>query len=481
MLKQRAFMAVLWSGGDIVVRQGVQLTATLVLARLLLPSDFGVVAMLALFVGVANVLMDGGFSAALIQHRDIDHVDESTVFWFNLGIGSLLTLTIFVAAPRIADFYDSPVLTPLARVLSLSCLLASFGAIHSTLLTRQLNFRTQAKAGAIAALLSGIVAIVMAANGYGVWALVAQALVMTGVMSALLWILNPWRPMWVFSRGSLHKLTVFGGFHLASSLLEMVYSKLYTLVVGRMYGARELGFYATADNIRQIPGNVLGGLIARVALPMFSEVAHDPILLRRGIQLSIRGMMVVHAPIMLGMAALAEPIVEVLFGTQWMQTAPVLRVLCLAGLLYPIHAINLHALMAQGHARVMFRLELLKKGIGITLLLMGAWYGVMGVAWSQVVFSAAVLAVNTHFTKRWLDYGGWAQLRDAGSSILAASIVASLAYLACEHWGASAFVKVLGLGAAGALGYLSILVSTRSHAMRDIMELMSRTRNRKSS
>lgn len=481
MLKQRAFMATLWSGGDIVLRQGMQLAATMVLARLLSPSDFGVVAMLALFIGVSNVLMDGGLSAALIQSRDINHVDESTVFWFNLGVGALLALTIFAAAPLIADFYDTPVLTPLAQVMSLSCLLASFGAIHSTLLTRQLDFKTQTKVGAISAFLSWVVAILLAMEGYGVWALVAQVLVMSGLMSVLLWTFHSWRPSWVFSLDSLRKLAAFGSFHLGSSLLEMVYSRLYTIVVGRMYGARELGFYATADNTRQIPGNALGGVVARVALPMFSQVAHDPTLLRRGIQLSIRGMMVVHAPLMLVMAALAEPIVEVLFGKQWIQAAPILRVLCLAGLLYPIHAINLHALMAQGHARLMFRLEVLKKALGIALLLVGAWYGLIGIAWSQVLFSVAVLAINTHFTKLLLGYGAWAQLRDSGSSLFAAGIVASLAYAVGQHWDTPAVGKLVGLGVAAALAYLAIFVSSRSQAMRDVTELLSRLRDRQSS
>jgi teichuronic acid exporter len=470
MLKRRAFIAILWSGGDIALRQGMQFFATMILARLLLPADFGVMAMLSVFVGVAYVLMDGGFSVALIQRRDIDHVDESTVFWCNLGIGVLLTLLLFAAAPLIADFYGTPVLAPLMRVMSLSCLLASLGSIHGTLLTRQLDFRTQAKAGGIAALLSGIVAIILAIRGYGVWALAAQALVMAASLSALLWILHPWRPAWTFSRGSLRKLFGFGGFHLASSLLEMGYSRLYTLVVGRMFGARDLGFYANADNSRQIPGNVLGSLVARVALPMFSAAAHDRVLLRRGIQLSIRGMMLINAPVMLGMAALAEPIVSVLFGQQWLPAAPILQVLCISGLLYPIHAINLHALMA-----------LIKKVIGVGLLVFGALYGVIGVAWSQVVFSLVVLVFNTYYTKRWLGYGAWAQLREIGPSSLAAALVAGAAHFASRAWHAPALVQLAMLGAAGAIAYLSILAGARVHAMQDVMALLPRSRNGRAS
>lgn len=474
MFKRRAFFATLWSGGDLILRQGMQFVATMVLARLLSPAEFGLMAMLALVIGMAYVVMDGGFSVALIQRRDISHLDESTVFWCNLGIGSMLTLLLFVSAPLIANFYDTPILEPLTRVMSLTCLLASLGSIHGTLLTRKLDFKTQAKAGAIAALLSGAVAIALALRGYGVWALASQALVMAGAMSALLWTFHPWRPSWAFSRDSLSKLFAFGGFHLASSLLEMAYSKLYTILVGRLFGARELGLYANADNTRLMPGTFFGNLVARVALPMFSEAAHDRILLKRGVQLSIRGMMLINAPLMLGMAALAEPTITVLFGKQWTPSAPILQVLCIAGLFYPIHVINLHALMAQGHARLMFRLELLKKGIGVALLVAGTWHGILGVAWSQVVFSLAVLAVNTHYTKRWLGYGAWEQLREIAPSVLVAGLVACAAHLISQAWHAPALVQLAVLGSAGAMSYLSIIAVARINAMRDVMALLSR-------
>lgn len=472
MLKRRALAATLWSGGDIVLRQGLQFVTTMVLARLLAPSDFGVIAMLALYISVAMVLMDGGFSAALIQRRDVDHADESTMFWCNLGIGIALALGLFMAGPAIADFYDAPIVASLARAVSPLFILSSLGVIHSTLLTRQLDFRTQAKAGTVAACLSGIVAIVLGLHGFGVWALVAQALVMAAAMSAMLWLLHPWRPAWAFSGASFRKLFGFGGFHLGSSLLEVAYSKLYTLLIGRVFGARELGFYANAENTRQLPGNFLGSLVARVALPMFSESAHDPKLLRRGIQLSIRGTMLINAPLMLGIAALADPVTVFLFGKQWLPAAAILRILCLGGLLYPIHVINLHALMAQGHARLMFRLELMKKGIGVFLIVVGAWYGVIGVAWSQVVFSLAVMAINTHYTKRWLDYGAWSQLRETAPSVLVAGLVAGTAHFFSQSWGAPAFLHILVIGGAGAVAYLSVMAVARTNAMQDVMALL---------
>jgi O-antigen/teichoic acid export membrane protein len=471
MLKHRAFVATLWSGGDIVLRQGLQFATTMVLARLLAPADFGVVAMLGLFIGVAYVLMDGGFSAALIQCRDVDHADESTVFWFNLGIGGILTVALFAVAPAIAHFYDTPVLVPLTRAMSFACLLASAGAIHSTLLSRELNFRTQAQASVVAALLSGSVAVILALHGAGVWALAAQAVVMAGTMSVLLWLLHPWRPARKFSRNSLRKLLGFGGYHLGSSLLEMAYSRLYTVFVGRMFGARELGYYANADNSRMIPGNFLAGVVSRVALPMFSAAAHDPVMLRRGMQLSVRGMMLINAPAMLGMAVLAEPVIALLFGRQWLAAAPILRVLCLAGLFYPLHAINLNALMAQGHARLMFRLEAAKKMVGVVLIAVGASYGVMGVAWSQVAFSLVALGFNAYYSKRFIGFGALAQLRESAPPLFAAAVMAGGIAAASWGWEARPVLKLAILGMGGALVYLVIIAAARMHALADVLAL----------
>lgn len=427
--------------------------------------------MLALFTGVAGVLMDGGFSAALIQRQDVSHTDESTVFWCNLGIGAVLTLGLCVAAPAIASFFAAPVLAPLTRVTALVVLFGALGAIHSTLLIKQLDFRTNAKASLGAALLSGTTAIFMAWLGCGVWALATQAVVMAAAMSALLWLMNPWRPAWVFSPASMRKLFAFGGYHLGSSLMEMAYGRLYTLLIGRQFGARDLGLYHNAEMVRQVPIGIFGGLLARVALPMYSEAAQDTAILRRGVQLSIRGTMLISVPMMLAMAALAEPLIAVVFGDRWLPAAPILQVLCVAGVLYPLHAINLHVLMARGHARSMFRLELIKKTFGVALLAAGAFYGVMGVAWSQLVFSFLVLVINAHYTKRWLGYGAINQLREIAPAAISASLVAILVAAVSRAWDAVPLLELGVLGGAGVLAYLAVIAVARVHALQEMLDL----------
>lgn len=487
MLKRRAYVATLWSSSDIVLRQGLQFAVTIVLARLLTPAAFGLIAMLSLFVGAASVLMDGGFSAALIQRQDINHEDESTVFWCNLGIGTVLAAGLFFAAPVIADFYGNTELVPLTRWMSLVVIFGALGAIHATLLTKRLDFRTQAKAGVIAASLSGAVAIVLAARGYGVWALVAQAIAMSAILSGLLWWLHRWRPTWSFSASSVRKLAGFGGYHLGSSVLEVLYARLYTVLVGRLFGALELGLYNNAEGTRQLPAGFFGSLLARVALPMFSEAAADAVTLRRGLQLAVRGMMLLSAPVMLGMAALAEPLVALLFGRQWLPAAPILQVLCLAGVLYPLHALNLQVLMAQGHSRLMFRLEVVKKMIGIALILGGATLGVMGIAWSQVIFSLVGFLINTHYTRRLLGYGAISQIREFSPALLAAMVMATVVHLASRVWITAPWVELVVLVPVGMAMYLTLIWSARLDAFHDVMAVirpgaaLARTRPEKGS
>ena len=426
--------------------------------------------MLALVLGVAGVLLDGGFSVALIQRQQVSHVDESTVFWCNLGIGVLLAICLYGMAPIIADFYDLPILESLSRVMTLVVITGALGAIHSTLLTKRLDFHTQTKISAIASVLSATLAIALAWRGYGVWSLAAQSVAFAAITTAMLWWLHRWRPAFVCSTQSLRRLFEFGGYHLGSSLLEVVYSRLYTLIIGRFYGAHALGLYHNAEVAKQMPVGFFGGLLARVALPMYSTAAHDPQLLRRGVQLSIRAMMLLSAPVLLGIAALAEPLVLLMFGRQWISCVPILRVLCVAGLLYPLHAINLQALMAQGHSRLMFRLEVAKKTIGILLISAGAIYGVMGIAWSQVAFSLIAFGVNTHYTRRFLGFGALAQLREFAPPLIAATLMATCVYSISIYWTVS---PVCELAALVLLGVLMYFVSIRVARLKAFYEVLA--------
>lgn len=472
-MKRQALFATFWSAGDILLRQGVQFGATLVLARLLAPADFGVLAMIVVFTGIATVIADAGLSLALVQRQDTDLADESSVFWFNLGLGSLLALLLVVCAPLVAAFYRTPQVAPLARFMALGIVASAAGSIHFALLSKRLEFRLQAKAGGIAALASGAVAIGMALAGYGVWALATQTVLMSALTTTLLWRFNPWRPAFVVRRASLAKLMGFGLYQLGNALMDMAYTRLYSVAIGRLFGARQLGFYASADSTRQLPASFLGGLISRVALPMFARADGDAALYRRGVQLGIRMMMLLNAPVVAAMVVLARPLVETLFGRQWLLAAPLLQVMALAMLFYPLHAINLQALMGRGHARLMFRLEVAKKLLGVALLAAGARYGMAGLVWSQVLHSCLCLGINAYFTRRWFGYGAFAQLSDALPTMLCAGAGACVAGWASHAWPLPMPWGLLLPLAAGGASYLALLAVVGRGTWRDAKALFA--------
>jgi len=474
MLKRRAFDATLWSAADVLIRQCLQFAVTIALTRLLTPTDFGTFGLILLFTGLATVFVDGGFSAALIQRQDISQTDESTVFWFNLLAGVAAAAVLYAAAPAIAGFYARPVLVPLLALMAVNVLLGALGAIHASLLSKQLDFRTQTKVGFTATCASGAISVWMAWKGYGIWALAVQVVLSTSISTVLFWSISRWRPTLEFSRGSARKLFGFGGYHFASILMDMIFSRFYTVLIGKFSGVRALGYYSNADNTQQMPSGVLVKVLSRVAFPMFASASHDPAALRRGMQLGIRGSMLLNVPMMLGMAAVAEPLVRVLFGAQWLPAVPILRVLCLSGVLLPVHVLNLNCLMAQGHSRLMFRVELAKKLIGVVALGAGAHYGVIGIAWAMAGFSVIGLAINAFYAQRLLGYGVLAQVREF-MPVLAAGIVMAVAVaVLAEHWGAPPLMKLAGLVATGVIVFLAIMLAVRMDAWRDVAALFGR-------
>lgn len=474
MLRARGLTASYWSAADVISRQLIQSVIIIALARLLTPEEFGTVALLSLFLGIATVLADGGFSTALIQRRDATHVDESSVFWVNLAAGLLLSTAIFLLAPVLATFYGSAVLEPLTRWMSLGVLLSALGAVPHALIVKQLGFRTLLVVGLAATVTSGMVALLLAWYDHGIWALAGQYLTFAAVSTALLWILGGWRPGLVFSTDSARRLFGFGGYMLASGLLDTSVDRLYTLLIGRWYGVRELGFYVRAETTQQVPASVLSSIASRVALPVFSEAAADPAQLRRGARLSLRGLMLINAPVMLGLAAVAGPLVEGLFGSAWLPAVPLLQVLCLAGLLWPLHVINLTLLAAQGHARLVFRIELVKQALGLALVFIGALSGPIGIAWAMVAGGVLAVVVNTYYTQRFVRYGLVAQLVDVGPTLAVSAVMAAIVAVATRAWDPTPIVELLVMSGLGALLFFALALALRLGALRDMVALLRR-------
>lgn len=471
MLKNKARTAVLWSGGDIVFRQGLQFGIAVALARILSPEDFGIIALLYLFTGIASAFVDSGFSSALIQRQDTTHLDESTVFWINLAMAILSACALLAIASSVANFYSLPILEPLTGLMALNVIFSSLGAIHNTLLTKRLDFKTQMKIGVVSSTSSGLCALMMASDGYGVWALAFQAIIATAISTLLLWIYSPWRPMFAFSTDSARKLFGFGGYLMVSTILETIYARIYALIIGKLYSVRDVGIYNRADGTMRLPVEILTSIFSRVLFPIFAAAATDKERLARGLKISVRILMLVTIPMMLGLISLAEPLVLMLLGLKWISITPILQILCLSGMFLPLHVLNLRVLLAQGHSRLFFKLEIVKKLIGISLLLIGSMISVIAIAWSQVAFGFLAFLINAYYSGKHLNYGAREQVLDTLPTLSAAIPMALLVNILSDGWGAPPWQKVVVLAILGAALFAGLATAIRLKAIHELISI----------
>lgn len=472
MLKRRALDATAWSGADVITRQGLQFLVTLVLMRLVSPDDFGTIAVLGFFTSLSAVMVDAGLSTALIQRQDINYADESTMFWFNAALGLTLGTSLALAAGPLSLFFDKPILRYLAWLAAPTVLMSSLGAVHTALLIKQLEFRILLYAGTAAAALSGLLSIPMALAGFGVWALATQMLSMAALSTAFLWLLHGWRPAMVFRAHSARKLFRFGGFVLVANLTDTIYTRAYAVLIGRYIGLRDLGYYDRADNTKQLPVTFLTSILSRVALPLLSAAANEPPKLRRGMQVATRIVMLFTLPIMLGLAALADPLITAVFGDVWQPAVAPFRILCLAAALWPIHSINVSALLAQGRAGLVLKLEIPKKTLGVFFLVISLPFGIEGIAWSQVAFSITALWINTYYANMFLGYGFRDQMADIAIPGVAAITMAALLYWLSGALGISDWLRLLSLVPTGVIFYIAMIFFFKPRALIELLAVL---------
>lgn len=436
MLKQKARLAVFWSSGDVIIKNGINFGVTILLARLLSPVEFGTIALLSLFTGIAGAFVDAGFSSALVQKQDTNITDESTVFWFNIAVGIIAGLILWLLAPIIARFYHLPVLIPLVGLMAINITLSALASVQNALLMKRLDFRMLTQINATAMIISSGIAVWLAWAGFGIWALAAQTLSLSIVTTTLLWARSEWHPDRKFSFAALRKLFGFGGYLFASTLLHNVFANSYTVIIGRFFKVADLGHYQRASGLSDSVSSLLSMVVARVSFPVFSSIANDRERLRRGVQMSLRGTMLFNAPAMMGLFIAADSLVLTLYGEAWRPAVPYLQILAIAGLFMPLHSINLSLLLAQGYSRQYFYLEIAKKVMGIVCLIICAWYaGVIGVAWATLLINTIGMAINAYFTEKHIGYGLFKQLKDVFPIIALALLM-----MLIVHWVGLQFV-----------------------------------------
>jgi O-antigen/teichoic acid export membrane protein len=424
-LKSKTVHGFFWSFCERFGEQGIQFIVSVILARLLLPEQFGLIAMLVFFMVIAQSFVDSGFTQALIQKKDATYTDECSIFYFNVVVGIVAAGLLCLTAPWIASFYQTPVLVPLTRVLSLNLVFNAFGIVHLASLTRKVDFKVQMKISLIAAIFSGIIGIFMAYKGFGVWSLATQSLSINLFRTILLWLFYRWRPALRFSVSSLRTMFAFGSKLLLSGLLDRLFQNIYLLVIGKVFTPTTLGFYSRAKRLQQLPVQNIQSSVSRVTFPVFSSIQEDKSRLKQGVRKALMTLAMVNFPMMIGLAVIAKPLVLVLLTDKWLPCVPYVQLFCAIGMLYPLHAINLNVLKAQGRSDLFLKLEIFKKILVVVAIFITYRWGVLSLIVGQIVTSILSYFLNTHYTGKLLRYPIAQQIRDIMPSLILATIMGS--------------------------------------------------------
>lgn len=429
-LKKKTLKGAIWASVERFSGQGIQFLVMIVMARLLSPADYGLVGMVVVFTAISQTLIDGGFSQALIRKQNRTDIDNSTAFYFNSAIGAILYILLYISAPVVADFYKEPSLTEVMRGISLTVVFNSLAIVQIALYTSRVDFKTQSKATITAAIISGIVGIVTAYNGAGVWALVYQQVSNSFLYCVLLWTFSRWYPKLCFSMSSFKEMFAFGSRILASSLLNTIYNNLYQLVIGKIFNASSLGHYSRASHFSDFPSANVSGVLQRVTYPVLCNLQNDDIKLADVYRKFIRISTFIIFPLMMILAGISKSFIFIVLGEKWMYCATLLTILCFSRMWYPIHHLNVNLIQAKGRSDLTLRIEVYKKIIGVLVLIISAPLGLLAMCYAAIINCLISLYINTFYTGKIIQIGFMEQMKDVfPSCILSFVVFLSISFL----------------------------------------------------
>lgn len=417
-----------WRYAERCGAQGVQLVVSIVLARILAPTDYAVIALLNVFISILSVFVNCGLGGALIQKKDADDTDFSTVFYAQMCFCIVLYVLLFAMAPFISHFYEMPEMTTMVRVLGLTLVIAGVKNIQSAYVSRNMIFKNFFFATLGGTIGAAVVGIGMAMAGFGAWALIAQSLFNNAVDTIILWIMVKWRPKRAFSLHRLRGLFSFGWKMLASSLLDRVYGSLRTLIIGKMYTANDLSFYNKGQSWPVLIVDNVNSSIDSVLFPTMSAAQSEPERVKSMTRRAMKTSTYVMAPLMMGLAFVGEPLIKLLLTEKWLPCVPYMTIFCITYMFYPVHTANLNAIKAMGRSDLFLKLEIVKKVMGLTVLALTMWQGVMVMAYSLLFTSVLSQIINSWPNKKLLNYGYLEQLKDILPGILLAVVMGCCIY-----------------------------------------------------
>ena len=413
----------IWRFAERCGAQFVTVIVSIVLARILSPKDYGQIALITVFTTIMQVFVDSGLGLALIQKKDADELDFSSVFYFNFAVCLISYAFMFATAPYIAAFYKDTSLTPIIRVISLTIVISGVKGIQQSYVSRNMLFKLFFFSTLGGTIFSAFLGIGLAYAGFGVWAIVAQQLSNTAIDTLILWINVKWRPKKMFSWNRLKSLLSFGWKMMVSSLLDTVYNNIRSLIIGKMYSSADLAYYNQGKQFPHTIVNNINSSIDSVLLPSMSSAQDDRTRVKSMTRRSIKTSTYIMAPMMMGLAFCAEPIVQLVLTDKWLPCVPFLRIFCITYMFYPIHTANLNAIKAMGRSDYFLKLEIAKKAVGMTLLISTMWFGVMAMAYSLLFGTLFGMIINSWPNKKLLNYSYFEQMKDILSGIAIAFVM----------------------------------------------------------
>lgn len=472
-LKKQALHGAFWSGFERFGQQGIQFVVSIILARLLEPSEFGLVAMITIFTSVSAKVAMGGFGGALIQRPHADVRDYNTVFWYNIFIGSLLAVLLWFGAEWIAHFYNEPRLVSITKWCSFGVILNALSMTQSIGFVKDLQFKRRSVITFAAVIVSGAVSVTMAFRGYGVWALVVQGLVMQLVMVILFWSLSSWRVQLIFDWKAFKEMFAFGHNLMLSVALRAFFDNIYALVIGKIYTPVDLGFFSRGRRFQLLCSELPVQVVSRVNFPVLSKLQGDPDRMRNAYRRVFKSVVLITTPLLVGLAVVAPHFITVLIGEKWLPVVPYLRIFCAVGLFYIVFMLNLDVLKAVGAGRRMLRLEMIKHTVTVVMILCLYRFGIKALIFGEVVSMGLGATLSSRQAFLHLNSSAWHQFRWAGPSLVSATLMAGcILFLLPKGFGAGLLVmKIL----VGGLAYGAGMLLMRDEAVLNIL-LMAKKR-----
>lgn len=424
-LKHKTISGVVWSFGEAFFLKGLSFVTMILLARWLGPTDFGLVGMIAVFIGIGTSLIDSGMSASLIRTKNADDSDFATVFYMNMAMSLLVYAIMFFTAPYIAAFYEQVILVDIIRIYCLVFIISAFSAIQLAILNKEMQFKKIVLLNVPSIIVGVCVGLFLGYNDYGVWSIVTMYMTTQIILSVLLWITGTWKPSLNFSKEKLKYHFDFGYKLTLSNLLEVVFKNSYNVIIGKYFPVQTLGHFERARRFNEYPSSIITQILGKVTYPMLAKLQDDTPKLVIIFKILLQKTFFIMAPLMLGLAAIAKPLFDMVLGPEWEPAVPYFQILTLAFVTHPIAAFNMNLLKVYGRTDLFLKLEILKKSILVFCIIIGFQFGIFGLVWSIVIVSHIGLVINTYYSGQLIDYGTKRQLLD----LLPTFVVAALTFL----------------------------------------------------